>query len=510
MKKLLLSCILLISGISVFGQTSCATATDITSNGTKTCPAITGTYSNPCYGGTVADVDGTTPLKAIWFKYTPATNGEITISSDLPLNDGVTNSNDTRLSVFSGTCASLTCIDYTDDVDASDAVQNFLSTLTVPVAAGTTYYIQWDNNWSALKFSFDFTFNAVSCIRPGYGDFYLADSYTTTSANLYWDQSIGAPANYDVDWSTDFTAAAGTGTVVPVSAGALAYAVGTITDLPASSNFRYYVRANCGATTSEYQGPYFGYLAKVLPYSNDFENAANFNRDGFRGFSLFDSTVYSAPLDTYADGGAGTALFTSNSTTAASNSWGYSRALSLKAGENVTIKFKTRLYSDTTASEMNLDLKVGVDQLSASQTTLVKSFTLTEDLFYTDETASWTAPADGVYYFGFNNNSAIGTDFTILFLDTLEFTSVLSTNDFVAGKFSVSPNPTKNLISVISSEKSLISDINITDLNGRIVMQKTFNKVSQAQVNLAELATGMYMMSVKSDAGSFTKKIIKE
>ena len=41
-------------------------------------------------------------------------------------------------------------------------------------------------------------------------------------------------------------------------------------------------------------------------------------------------------------------------------------------------------------------------------------------------------------------------------------------------------------------------------------MQRGFNKVSQAQVNVAELATGVYMMNVTSDAGSFTKKIIKQ
>jgi hypothetical protein len=500
MKKLLLSCILLISSVSVFAQTTCANATNITSNGTKTCPAITGTYSNPCLGGTTNDAG--TAMKAIWFKYTPASNGEITISSDLPVNDGATNSDDTRLSVFSGVCATLTCIDYNDDVD--DA--NYLSSLTVPVAAGTTYYIQWDNYWSALKFSFTFEFVAQDCVRPGVGDFYSPDSYTTTSVNLYWDPSIGAPANYDVDWSTDFNAAAGTGTIVSVPAGSLEYVPATISGLPASSNFRYYVRANCGATQSEYQGPFAGYLAKILPYTTDFEDNG---RDGFRFFSLFDTTQYDAPLDTYADGGAGTALYTFNSTTETSDEWGYSRAISLKAGEQVTIKFKTRLYSETAPSEMKLELKVGDDQSSIAQTTLIDTFTLTEDLFYTDNSASWTAPADGTYHFGFHNNSDAGETDTILFLDTIELTSVLSTNEFVANKFTVSPNPTKDLLS-ISSANNLISTIAIKDLNGRVVMQKGFNKVSQAQVNVAELATGVYMMNVTSDAGSFTKKIIKQ
>ena len=507
MKKLLLSCILLISTVSVFAQTTCANATDITSNGTKLCPAITGTYTNPCFGGTVADVDGTTPLKAIWFKYTPSANGEITITSDLPVNTG-TNSDDTRLSIFSGACGALNCLEANDDIlYVSDTYpsNNYFSAITMPVEAGTTYYIQWDNNWNSSKFSFDFTFTAVSCIRPASGDFYSPDTYTTTSANLYWDPSIGAPANYDVDWSTDFNAAPGTGTIVSVPAGSLAYVPATISGLPASSNFRYYVRANCGGTQSEYQGPFVGYLAKVLPYTTDFEDNG---RDGFFGFSAFTSDATTTPAS-YADGGDGTALFTFNSTTDVSDEWAYSRAVSLKSGEQVTIKFKTRLYSDTAPSEMKLELKVGNDQIDIAQTTLIDTFTLTEDLFYTDNSASWTAPADGTYHFGFHNASSKGETDTAIFLDTIELTSSLSTNGFVANLFTVSPNPTKDLLSISSSNK-LISTIAIKDLNGRVVMQKGFNKVSQAQVNVAELATGVYMMSVTSDAGSFTKKIIKQ
>ena len=38
---------------------------------------------------------------------------------------------------------------------------------------------------------------------------------------MIWDPSIGAPANYDVDWSTTATAAAGTGTLVTFPAGTL-------------------------------------------------------------------------------------------------------------------------------------------------------------------------------------------------------------------------------------------------------------------------------------------------
>ncbi|KAB1154966.1 T9SS type A sorting domain-containing protein [Flavobacterium luteum] len=511
MKKLLLSCIMLVIGINVFAQASCAAAKAITANGTINAPAITGTYSNPCLGGTLNDAG--TALKSIWYKYTPVSNGEITISSDLPINDGgATYSGDTRLSILSGTCTALTCIDYTDDVDPSDAVQNYLSTITVPVAAGTTYYIQWDNNWSPKKFNFTFEFIAVSCVRPGYVDIYGAGGYTTTSAKLFWDPSIGTPANYDVDWSTDTSASPGTGTIVTVPAGTLAYVEGAISGLPDSSNFRYYVRSNCGSTSqSEFQGPYFGYLAKTLPYSTDFENEIT---DGFGGdFSVLTTSAASTPAS-YADGGDGTSLYTFNDTAAASDIWGFSRAISLSAGETVTIKFKTRLWVDNSASPavvspMALDLTVGIAPVDTEQTTVISSFVITDDTTFTEQTATWTAIESGVYNFGFHNNSEIGAEQTYLFFDTLEFTSSLSTNNFTSNTFSVSPNPTNDIITV-SSQADLINSISIKDLNGRIVKYKTFGKSSLIQMNIAELSSGMYLMNINTEKGIATKKVLKK
>ena len=96
-----------------------------------------------------------------------------------------------------------------------------------------------------------------------------------------------------------------------------------------------------------------------------------------------------------------------------------------------------------------------------------------------------------------------------MFLDTLELTSVLSTTDFLNSKFSVSPNPANDFISISNAENILVSGISITDLNGRVVKQNTYNNVSDIQVNVSDLASGMYMMNIVSDKGAFTKKIVK-
>lgn len=491
-------------GYSSFAQTTCANATNITANGTYTTPTYTGTYLTVCLASK-------TNIKAVWYKYTPAVNGEITVSSDLAANNGTTYNDDTRVSILKGTCGAttLTCVDYNDDV--SDT--NYLSTVTVPVAAGTTYYIQWDNYWNvgtpnATKANqFTFQFVAADCIRPGAADFYRPDTYTTTGANLYWNQAIGSPANYDTDWSIVLGDAAGTGTIVSSEAGTETYATVSLAGLPEQSNFRYFVRSNCGTSQSAWQGPFYGYLARTLPFDHTFEDADANYTDGFIGFSRLTTSSTSTPAS-YADGGDGTAMYTPNSTSADSDRWGYSRALSLVAGEVVTVNFKTRMYPDT-ADAMTLDVTVGSEQISSGQTEVIGSFTADDSSAYVSNSATWTAPADGVYYFGFHNNSPTGTVQSYMFIDTIEFSSVLGVRTILESDISTYPNPAKNVINISNGLNAVIESVELTDLNGRVVKTQTIN-ATEGQVSINELSAGVYMMKVSTDKGVATKKVVKQ
>jgi hypothetical protein len=513
MKKLLLLFTLLGSGIVAIAQTSCATATTITTNGTLSFASYTAsTFTAGCFGST-------TGIKARWYKYTPTANGEITISSNLPANNGTTYTDDTRLSVFTGTsCTALTCVDANDDTDT-----NYLSELTVPVAAGTTYYIQWDNYWYAgagaangenLGLQFSFNFVATPCVRPGAADFYLPDGYTTTSADLYWNQAIGAPSNYDTDWSTNFDTPAGSGTLVTASslfAGPPAYATTTISGIPASSNVRYYVRSNCGATQSAWQGPFFAYLAKTLPYAVTFDDPTLNYTDGFVGFSRLTTSATSTPPN-YADGGAGTAMYTFNSTTAASDRRAYTRALSLQAGEVVTFSFKTRLYTASTtspASPMSFNVTVGDSQSATGQATVLQNFTESSATGYTSRSVTYTAPTAGIYHFGFHNNTAAGATATFLFFDTLNLTSTLSNDSFLASNLSVYPNPASSVVKISNTLNAIVNTVEIADLNGRIVKTQNVN-ATEAEISINDLSAGVYMLKVTTDQGTATKKIVKQ
>jgi hypothetical protein len=496
MKKLLLLSFFVLGISNSFAQLTCATATVLTTNGTYTTAAITGTYKVSCYNPPAA-------AKGNWYAFTPISNGEISISSNLPSNDGDTKSDDTRFSIATGSCAAttLTCVIGSDDI--SD--ENYLSeALNVPVTSGVTYYIQWDNRWSALPLDFTFNFTAITCARPTI--VYLPEYVSTSSANLFWDQTTVVPTNYEVDWSANFAVTAGTGTLVNAPSGTLAFSTVNLTGLPTSNNFRFFVRSNCGASQSNWSGPFFGYLPVSLPYSNGFEEESKNYTDGFINFTLFTSSASTTPPN-YADGGAGTAVYTFNSTTAASNARAYFRGMSLTAGEIVTVTFKTRLYSAGAAEPINFDLTVGSSQSAAGQATVVQSFTNNSDAAYTTHTATYTAPTNGIYYFGIHNNTPQAAVQTFLFLDTINLTSNLSTNDNLTSAFSIYPNPATTLLNISNTYNFEIKNISIVDINGRLIKNQNG---TLTEINVSDLNTGVYFINIETTEGKTTKKFIKQ
>lgn len=488
MKKILLFVGLIISSFNAEAQMTCATATVITTNGTLTAPAVTGTYGAGCWA------PGTNP-NSIWYSYTPTANGEVTISSDLAVNVAPTYSDDTRLSIFTGTCAALTCYDINDDVSGT----NYKSSLTFPVQSGTTYYIAWDDRWSALGFQFTFNFNAVSCIRPSLLSVNDPTNVTANSANLSWTAALGNPSGYDVDFGA-VGHVAGAGTIVNTTTTSV-----SLPSLPVSADLSYYLRSNCGGTQSAWVGPFSLYLAKSMPYSNNFDDTADYT-DGFEfsGWSLSNSTANAVYANT-----APAFIFSNTSATAATNSFAFFRPISLSTGEQVTINFQTRFLGAVT-DIASLNVTVGNAPTAAAQTTVVQAFpSIPGATTYTARTATWTAPSAGIYYFAMNNVSAIAGGSFSLIVDTIVATSVLSTNEFLASKLSVYPNPSNDIVNISSDSNVLLSNLNITDLNGRTVKTVKLNGEASAQISISDLSAGVYMMNINSDQGSATKKIIK-
>ncbi len=79
----------------------------------------------------------------------------------------------------------------------------------------------------------------------------------------------------------------------------------------------------------------------------------------------------------------------------------------------------------------------------------------------------------------------------------------------ISNKFVISPNPTSDFINISNSENINVNNVSISDLNGRIVKESKFINVSNIQMNLASLVPGMYMMSITSEKGTETMKVMK-
>ncbi|MBC7523734.1 MAG: T9SS type A sorting domain-containing protein [Flavobacterium sp.] len=115
----------------------------------------------------------------------------------------------------------------------------------------------------------------------------------------------------------------------------------------------------------------------------------------------------------------------------------------------------------------------------------------------------------GFRYFVTDGGSA-GSNSDIIGIDTLSIDRPLSTNQFFTNNFTIQPNPVNDIFTVSSKNDTAIQNITVTDINGRVVSEVSPKAMSQIQVNVSELNSGVYFVKVQSEAGVGTSKIIKK
>ena len=195
MKKTLLLIGILFGSYS-FSQNTCETAV-VVSAGSHVVGTLDGTPSALACAG---NVNTQTTKYSEWYRYTPTINYTVTITTDLAINSG----GDTNFNVYSGACGALVC--HSGDDDSGSIGTGYLSVATFSAMAGTTYYIAFDNKWSAAGFTFQlientytppipapvsFTAQAIPTISGSYlncavdmnGD-YLDDIVAVSSTNV--------------------------------------------------------------------------------------------------------------------------------------------------------------------------------------------------------------------------------------------------------------------------------------------------------------------------------------
>lgn len=144
MKKTLLVAITFFSISVALAQANCGAALQVVLNSTTTAPAFgpeNGTPPTQFCG--LNNNTGTT--KGKWYKFTAAQNIDITVSTALSQNSN----SDTRVIVYTGTCANLVCLVANDDFNGG-----LTSQATFAATTGTTYTIAFDNRYSQNGFDF--------------------------------------------------------------------------------------------------------------------------------------------------------------------------------------------------------------------------------------------------------------------------------------------------------------------------------------------------------------------
>ena len=82
-------------------------------------------------------------------------------------------------------------------------------------------------------------------------------------------------------------------------------------------------------------------------------------------------------------------------------------------------------------------------------------------------------------------------------------------NEWVSSKFNVYPNPATNIVTITNNENILVNQVAIYDLTGKRLSTQNFNNGSEIQINVENLASGMYMLHVQTEQGTAVKNIIK-
>ncbi|NOT52202.1 MAG: T9SS type A sorting domain-containing protein [Chitinophagaceae bacterium] len=147
--------------------------------------------------------------------------------------------------------------------------------------------------------------------------------------------------------------------------------------------------------------------------------------------------------------------------------------------------------------DMRLYSSNGTTQLAISQNGGTTSETITR---------TYTA---GTYYvraYGYNNANNATSCYTL----RVQLGTASKGDDLiVADKISVFPNPVNDKVNLKIEDLNGMANIQVFDIYGKMVMQQTTTRIN-TQLNVATLASGVYMIKVMNEGKESTVKIVKE
>lgn len=279
--------------------------------------------------------------------------------------------------------------------------------------------------------------------------------------------------------------------------------------------------------------------------------AQNLINEGFTTFANLAgagwlSTNQSSPLgaSTWAQGG-GTAFagggqaggatsfalcnFNSTTGTGTISNWLITPTIDLQNGDIVT--FYTRKGGDGTGTIYpdRLELRLNSTDVSATGnpsgatgvgafTTLAVSvnptlttsgypFTWTQYTYVVTGLTGIVPCKIGFRYF-VTNGGPTGSNSDIIGIDTFSVDRPLNSDSFFKNNFSIYPNPVNNVLNISVKNEISINNLSITDLNGRVVTSSSSSS-SSSSIDVSNLSSGVYFVSIETNEGRGTAKFVK-
>lgn len=191
------------------------------------------------------------------------------------------------------------------------------------------------------------------------------------------------------------------------------------------------------------------------------------------------------------------------------NRWLITPQITLPANSQIQVAFKAKSGDSDPAYQDGYSLLVSTTGTNAADFTNVIYNTASEANTWQNRSFSLAQFAGQNIYIAWRNNN---NDKNLLSIDNVAVlaTATASTDDFLASKFTVFPNPANDVVNVANNGNVLVDAIAINDINGRTVKTVKLDAVTEAQVNIADLNSGVYFMNITTNEGVATKKIIKK
>lgn len=121
------------------------------------------------------------------------------------------------------------------------------------------------------------------------------------------------------------------------------------------------------------------------------------------------------------------------------------------------------------------------------------------------------APTEVKFAFRYyvTNGGYNGTNSDIIGIDSFLVDRPLKVNDFFASNFTMYPNPASSQLNLSSTAGTTMKNAQITDLNGRVVKSFALSGI-EAQLNVSDLNSGVYFVTIENENGKGSAKFVKK